>query len=182
MLHALYGKHKLILQKEWFQRDVLQVAPELLGKKLCRQFSDGRIVKVAITEVEAYDGQEDKACHAHRGMTDRNAIMFEPGGCWYVYLCYGVHWLLNITTGEKDYPAAVLIRGIDDCNGPGRLTKHLQVDGLFKNSVADKKSLLWIEDAGPVPEHEIIRSARIGVDYAGEKWASKPYRFNWIKV
>ena len=168
-----------VLTSSFFQRPVLDVAPDLLGKMLCRQLPDGQILRLPINEVEAYDGMEDKACHAHRGKTDRNAIMFEPGGNWYVYLCYGIHWLLNATTGDAEYPSAVLIRGVGEYDGPGKLTKQLSIDASLKNKAIHPESGLWLEDVGQiVPPNQIQRTPRIGVDYAKE-WAEVLYRFVW---
>lgn len=138
-----------------------------------------------ITEVEAYDGPQDKACHAHRGCTPRNAPMFGPAGHWYIYLIYGMYWMLNIVTGEEGYPAAVLIRGTcpesgrraGDLNGPGKLTKSLGIHQAFNAKVATASTGLWIENRGvKIPSSKIQRTPRIGVDYAGA-WAKKPYRF-----
>lgn len=153
------------------------VAKELLGKYLVRRYG-ARNIPLMITEVEAYVGSEDKACHASCGKTERNKIMFEGGGRWYVYFTYGMHWMLNIVTGPKNYPAAVLIRGTDKVAGPGRLTKYLKIDRSFNGSLADKKSGLWIEDRGcEIKPSEIVKAPRIGVDYAGLPWAKKPWRF-----
>lgn len=161
-----------VLTQEWFRRPVLDVAPELLGTYLVTDASEAMI-----TEVEAYDGPEDKACHAHRGMTQRTKVMFGPAGHWYVYLCYGMYWMLNIVTGEEGYPAAVLIRGVTGAklDGPGKLTKAWAIDGSYNGKISDPSSGLWIEDRG-VRSTEIERTPRIGVDYAGE-WAAAPYRF-----
>ncbi len=84
-----------VLKPEFFNRPTLEVTRDLLGKNLCRRRSNGKIIRLHLTELEAYDGPQDKACHAHRGRTPRNAVMFGPPGYWYVYLCYGVHWLLT---------------------------------------------------------------------------------------
>jgi DNA-3-methyladenine glycosylase len=147
-----------------------------------------------ITEVEAYDGPKDRACHAHCGRTERNAVMFGPAGHWYVYFCYGVHFMLNIVTGEVGYPAAVLIRGgkgsrgskgskrAIEFNGPGKITKVLRIDKRLTNKRASRASGLWIEDRGiVVPSSSIKRTSRIGVAYAGS-WARKPYRFLLEKI
>ena len=88
------------------------VAPRFLGQYLLRRFSNDQVGRFLITEVEAYVGQEDKACHAHRGKTPRNAVMFGPAGFWYVYLIYGMYWMLNLVTSPKDDPHAVLFRGL----------------------------------------------------------------------
>jgi len=167
--------HKM-LKDDFFDRSTLLVARELLGKYLCRKRS-GRVEASMITEVEAYDGPHDRASHASRGKTARNAPMFDEAGVWYVYLVYGMHWMLNIVTGGKDYPAAVLIRGVEGIAGPARLTKAFRVDKRFDGVRAGRKCGLWIEDRGVrVPRSRIRRTPRIGVDYAGE-WAGKPYRF-----
>jgi len=100
-----------ILTSSFFDRPTPEVAREMLGKWLCRRMSDGEILRMRISETEAYDGHEDKACHAHNGKTPRNEVMFGKAGFWYVYLCYGMHWMLNVVTGPIDFPAAVLVRG-----------------------------------------------------------------------
>src|SRR5574344_1850697 len=87
------------------------VARALIGKILCRRVG-GRTVRARITETEAYYGEADTACHAHRGKTKRNAVMYESGGRAYVYLCYGMYDMLNVVTGPADFPEAVLIRGV----------------------------------------------------------------------
>jgi len=134
-----------------------------------------------ITEVEAYDGEKDLACHASKGRTTRTEVMYQPGGRWYVYLCYGVHEMLNLVTGPADYPAAVLIRGLDTVSGPGRLTKHLGIDRDLNGAAATRISGLHLEDHGVVLARSRIKSGpRIGVDYAGPVWAAKPWRF-WIE-
>lgn len=169
------------LSVDFFRRDTLLVAQETIGQYLCRQRSDGQLLRSRISEVEAYNGQEDKACHAHVCRTKRSAVMFEPGGCYYVYLCYGVHWLLNIVTGDVDYPAAILIRGLLDITGPGRLTKAWQIDGSLNNQLAHPKNGLWLEHCDDPHPYEIIRTPRIGIDYAGEYWKNVPYRFVYQK-
>lgn len=153
------------------------VAKELPGKYLVRRFG-AKEIALLITEVEAYLGHNDKASHASRGKTERNKIMFEEGGRWYVYFTYGMHWMLNIVTGRKNYPAAVLIRGTDKVKGPGRITKYLKIDKRFNGELADRKSGLWIEGRGcKMKASEILKTPRIGVDYAGPVWAKKPWRF-----
>ena len=97
------------LCREFYRRATLEVARDLLGRTLCRAVN-GKVLRGRIVEVEAYDGPRDLACHASRGRTERNAPMFERGGIAYVYLIYGMHHCLNLTTGEGDYPAAILIR------------------------------------------------------------------------
>ena len=130
-----------------------------------------------VFETEAYLGAHDLACHGSCGKTQRNATMFGPAGHWYVYLCYGMHWMLNIVTGGEGVPAAVLIRGVGEHVGPGRLTKALGIDRSFDGRPANRRAGLWLEAGGvAVPRRLIERTPRIGVGYAGE-WAEKPLRF-----
>ena len=106
--------------------------------------------------------------------------MFGPPGRAYIYLCYGVHWLLNITTREQGYPAAVLIRAVQGVQGPGRLTKHFQINSAFNDQLLTRVGGLWVEDAADELQPDAIVSApRIGVDYAGPEWAAVPWRFVW---
>ncbi|HET8574806.1 MAG TPA: DNA-3-methyladenine glycosylase [Candidatus Paceibacterota bacterium] len=166
-----------ILQKDFFERPALRVAEDLLGKYLVKQSGDGEM-SARITEVEAYGGFEDKASHAHRGKTPRNAPMFGEAGVWYVYFVYGIHFMLNIVTDQEDIPSAILIRGVEGISGPGKLTKHFAIDKMYNAKKADTQTGLWIEDRGELitPKH-IRRLPRVGVAYAGEVWAKKPYRF-----
>ncbi len=164
-----------VLKEDFFQKDVLEVAPSLIGKILCRKLDDGKIAKYIITETEAYRGEEDLACHASKGRTKRTEVMYQNGGKIYVYLIYGMYWLLNIVTGIENQPQAVLIRGIENYNGPGKLTKALNIKGEFYGKCLIKNNGLWIEDNSVVPE--IVTSVRIGIDYAGEEWKMKPWRF-----
>src|SRR3989338_1327947 len=136
-----------VLPQKFFNQPVLKIAQNLLGKFLVRKFRSKEI-SLIIIEIEAYNGFNDKASHASRGRTERNKVMFGEAGRWYVYFTYGMHWMLNIVTGSKNYPAAVLIRGTDKVKGPGRLTKYLKIDKKFNGSLADGKSGLWIEDRG----------------------------------
>lgn len=166
-----------ILNKKFFEGDTLEVAENLLGKYLVRKINNQEIA-LKINEVEVYDGFEDKASHAHKGKTERNKVMFGEAGNWYVYLVYGMHNMLNIVTGKKDYPAAILIRGAGDINGPGRLTKFLKIDKKLNDKSASTETGLWFEDRGEtIDKKRIKRTSRIGVDYAGPIWAKKDYRF-----
>lgn len=165
-----------VLPARFFARDTRTVARDLLGMYLVRRVR-GRTVAAMITEVEAYDGPHDKASHAHRGETARNRPMFGPAGVWYVYLVYGMHEMLNIVTGARGYPAAVLIRGVAGVSGPGRVTKYFGVSRAMNAKRSSRASGLWLEDRGVrIPASHIKKSPRIGVSYAGE-WAAKPYRF-----
>ena len=141
-----------------------------------------------ITEVEVYDGPNDLASHASKGLTERTKVMFGPAGYWYVYLVYGMYRMLNIVTREKGYPAAILIRGITISNirksdflildGPGKVTKYFQISKSFNGIKAAPKSGLWIEDGGVTISKKLIaKNERVGVDYAGPFWAKKNWRF-----
>ncbi len=178
-----------VLGKRFFNRLTLTVARELLGKFLVRKIGR-RTIAICITEVEAYDGPHDLASHASRGVTPRTKIMFGEAGYFYVYFTYGIHWMLNVVTGPKGYPAAVLIRGgvltrhrNSDVrqgkviNGPARLTKYLRIGKSFNGKPTVRKSGLWFEDRGKkICKKSITASKRIGVEYAGI-WAKKPYGF-----
>jgi DNA-3-methyladenine glycosylase len=164
------------LLPDFFLRDVLDVAPALIGKLLVRHFDDGRIERYSITEVEAYRGKKDRACHASKGRTPRTEVMFQEGGTVYVYLIYGMYWLLNIVTGIEGDASAVLIRGIEGFSGPGRVGRKLQLDRSFYGENLIKSPRIWIEDAEPVSE--IKTSKRIGIEYAGEEWSGKLWRFS----
>jgi DNA-3-methyladenine glycosylase len=169
-----------MLKSYFFQRDVLSVAPELLGKVLVKKEKENEI-KMIITEVEAYDGEQDKACHASKGRTGRVEVMYGPAGVWYIYLVYGMYHMLNVVTGDIGYPSAVLIRGTREISGPGRLSKALSIDKELNNKDLSEETGLWIEEGLVVPCEEIVRTSRIGISYA-EEWVDKPYRFIWKKV
>lgn len=166
-----------ILTKSFFEQPVLEVARGLIGASLVRRLDDGTTISSMLTEVEAYDGPEDLASHASKGRTPRTEVMFGPAGVFYVYLIYGMHWMLNVVTGEPGYPAAVLIRGTAETSGPGRLTARLQIDKALNGKPAKKSSGLWFEERSLVlPDERIATTPRIGVDYSGD-WAKVPYRF-----
>ena len=164
-----------LLPLEFFLRDVLEVAPELIGKKLVRRFDDGRIEKYRITETEAYRGVEDRACHASKGRTPRTEVMFQEGGTVYVYLIYGQYWLLNLVAGIDGDASAVLIRGVEGFPGPGRVGRELQLDRSFYGESLINSQRIWVEDAELVSE--IFTSKRIGIEYSGEEWSGKLWRF-----
>lgn len=164
-----------LLNKDFFHRDALVVAEELAGKLLVRKFPDGRIEKVRITETEAYRGEEDKACHASKGRTPRTELLYGESGIIYVYLCYGMHWLMNVITGETGEPQGVLFRAGEGFPGPARLTKRLGVDKGFNGRPLYGNEEIWVEDDGK--RFEIVTAPRVGVDYAGDLWKNKPWRF-----
>ena len=163
------------LDINFFNDDVLNVAPKLIGKLLVRNFGNGIIKKYRITEVEAYRGEEDLACHACKGKTPRNEVMYMKSGTIYIYLIYGMYNMLNIVTEKEDVPQAILIRGIEGFNGPGKLTKALQIDKILNKQNIFTNDTLSIESDDYVPK--IKKDKRIGIDYAGEIWKNKLWRF-----
>ncbi len=167
------------LAKTYFTHDVLELAPDLLGKKLVRVFTDGRRKEYLITETEAYRGTEDLACHASKGRTARTEVLYQQGGVIYVYLIYGMYWLLNIVSGQRDDPQAVLIRALREIKGPGRVGKALQLDKSFYGEDLSQSQRIWIEN-GIAPVHYSVHK-RLGVDYAGEIWANKLWRFSLVE-
>jgi DNA-3-methyladenine glycosylase len=165
------------LSASFFNRPVLTVAHELIGCYLAIN-CDGKTKKLIIHEVEAYDGPNDLSCHGRFGKTKRTAALFGPAGCWYVYLVYGMYWMLNIVTGPEGYPAAILIRGAGEYDGPGKLTKALPINKRLNQQQITPENGLWIEPRTRIiSPSKIIRTPRIGIDYAGPHWAKVPYRF-----
>ena len=178
-----------IFSAEFFDRKAPVVAKELLGKYLARIIK-GKKEIYKIVETEAYEGLQDKASHASRGQTPRNKPMFDKAGTIYIYFTYGMHWMLNIVCGREGHPAAVLIRGLKGCVGPGRLTKKLAINKSLNEKILGRKSGLWIEEhdtntrmktndtnGDKIQKVKIIETARVGVDYAGPIWSKKLYRF-----
>jgi DNA-3-methyladenine glycosylase len=161
----------------FFNRKTALVAKELLGKVLVRKYA-GKEFRSIITETEGYIGPHDLASHSSKGRTPRTEVMFGKAGMIYVYFVYGMHYMLNIVTEEKGFPAAVLIRGLEGISGPGKITKQLSTDKSSNGLPLSKRSGLWIEDHGiQIKPKDIQSTPRIGVAYAGEKWAEKKLRF-----
>ena len=185
-----------ILPADFYQRDALLAARDLLGMCLVRLLDGVRLAGI-ITEVEAYRGEEDLACHARVGRTARTAVMYGPPGRAYVYFTYGMHWCLNCVTGEEGYPAAVLIRAVQPleglhviaarrsgvteaqwCNGPAKLTRALGIDGSLNGAdLTDAHNGLWIERGEPVQDGQVKTTPRIGIERTPEPWCSLPWRF-----
>ena len=187
------------LPREFYTRpDVLEVARDLLGKKLVVPGRNGARVSGIIVETEAYRGPEDRASHAWNGRrTKRTETMYGAGGTAYVYFVYGMYHQFNVVTSVEDIPHAVLVRALEPgeglavmcrrrpgrseyelTSGPGRLCLALGIDRKL-----DKADLLgdrvWLEDGISISPRQIGRGPRIGIDYA-EKWIDKPWRF-WVK-
>jgi len=187
------------LPREFYTRsDVLEVARDLLGKKLVVSNRNGARVSGIIVETEAYRGPEDRASHAWNGRrTQRTETMYGLGGTAYVYFVYGMYNQFNVVTNVADVPHAVLVRALEPVeglglmrrrrpgrsereltSGPGRLCLAMGIDRKL-----DKADLLgervWIEEGISISPRQIARGPRIGIDYA-EKWIGKPWRF-WVR-
>lgn len=191
-----YNTSMNCLPESFFLADATVVARALLGKRLVRVV-DGQRVSGVISETEAYCGEADMACHARKGKTRRNAVMYGVGGRAYIYFTYGMHWCLNAVCGAEGYPAAVLIRAIlpqegQDfiaarregvspalwCNGPAKLCKALSIDGVLNDTpLTDSKNPIFIEKGTRVAEREIYSSPRVGIQSAPEPWRSINWRY-----
>jgi DNA-3-methyladenine glycosylase len=176
------------LERDAFNRPTLHVARELIGTYIVRSLGRRRIAAM-ITETEAYKGPRDAASHAHNGRrTERVEPLYGDGGTTYVYLVYGMHWLLNFSTAGAGKPEGVLIRAVavesdgesEWVVGPGRVTRALRIDKALDGVDATTSSAIWLEDRGVrVPPRRILNGPRVGVDYAGPYWAARPWRF-WV--
>jgi len=177
------------LKREFFARDTLAVARELLGQRLVR-IIEGQRVSGRIVEVEAYIGEEDAACHASAGRTKRTEVMYGPPGYAYVYFIYGMHHCLNVVTEREGFPAAVLIRAIEPeegleimranrpgrpdtelTNGPAKLCQALRIDRQMNRVDLCTSDELFLEAGGPVPQERVMTTPRVGV--RGDEAASK---------
>ena len=155
-------------------RPAPEAARVLVGKILVRRLPDGTVLRARITETEAYFGEADTACHACHGRTKRTEVLYHPAGTIYVYLCYGIHWMLNLVTGPAEDPQAVLIRGVEGASGPGRVTKLLQIDKSLNDTTLG--GALAVEDDGFVPAR-VEASPRVGIGYAAPEDQAKLWRF-----
>jgi len=182
------------LVRAFYARPALDVARELVGLVLVRRAPDGAVAG-RIVEVEAYIGSEDKACHASRGRTARNAVMFGPAGHAYIYFVYGMHWCLNFVTDGEGVPSAVLLRAVEPVegiermrsrrpkvrkdqqltSGPARVCQAFALTGALNGAdLCAPDAVLFVEDRG-LGHGPIVARPRVGVGYAGE-WALKPFR------
>ena len=196
-----YGVAMTFLDQDFFTQPTLTVARSLLGQRLVREF-EGQRLSGLIVETEAYVGPNDSASHASRGRTPRTEVMFGPPGRTYVYLVYGMHYLLNVVTEQEDFPAAVLIRAVAPVegiemmqanrrlgnqanasnltNGPAKLCQALRIDKSLNNWDVTLGQKLWLEPNDPIPEIGIASGPRIGINYAQLKDRIAPWRF-WVE-
>ena len=184
------------IPRAFYEQEVVDVARLLLGKQLCRRWN-GQLISGIITETEAYRGEEDLACHAKSGYTQRTAVMYGPAGHAYVYFTYGMHWCLNAVCGTEGFPAAVLIRsvwptqGLEEiakkrgrfakaqwCNGPAKICQAFYLTGAQNGvDLCSEDSELWIEEAREIDAVKILTGPRVGIQSVPEPWLSKPWRF-----
>ena len=160
--------------ENFFLQDAYTAAQQLIGKWICRN-ADGEISRFQITETECYCGAEDTACHASKGRTARTAVMWHHGGVCYVYLCYGIHNMLNFVTGSEGYPEAVLIRGVKGAPGPGRASKAMKIDRTLNGETLLCRDKIWVEDDGK--EYGFRAEKRVGIGYASEEDQNRLWRF-----
>jgi len=163
------------LEIDFYRQDAVTVAEKLLGQILVRKWDDGTESRYQITETEAYLGVEDLACHASKGRTPRTEIMYADGGKVYVYLIYGMYWMLNVVTGDENHPQAVLIRGLDDLIGSGKVGSLLKMDKTFYGEDLLVSQRIWIEYS--IEYVNFVTAPRVGIEYAGDEWKNKPWRF-----
>ncbi len=187
----------MILSRAFYSGSAVDVAPRLIGCRLVRVLAGKRLAGI-ITETEAYQGEEDQACHARVGRTARTEPMYEEPGHAYVYFTYGLHWLLNAVTDAPGNPAAVLIRAIlpvegAACmaelrpmmayqpgwlNGPAKLTQAFKIDGsLNRTDLCSEDGGLFIEEGVSVPPEAILSGARVGISTVPEPWRDMPWRW-----
>jgi len=194
----LLNQTRKLLPRSFYERPAFEVAPDIIGSVLVREI-DGHHLSAVICETEAYQGQEDQACHARNGATPRCQVMFEEAGHAYIYFTYGMHWMLNLVCEPKGQPAAVLIRaifpleGLDQMcmhrpklagtahwlDGPAKLTEALKLERSMNGvDLCDPRSGLRVEQGIKVPGEWIQVSPRIGIKYAPEPWQSMPWRWS----
>lgn len=184
------------MPRRFFARNTLDVARDLLGKRLVR-IDRGRRLTGLIVETEAYRSEEDQGCHCRAGKTPRTEVMYGPPGYTYVYFVYGMHWLLNFVTEQEGFPGAVLIRALVPeegrevfaarrsgqpprrwMDGPAKLCQALGIDGQDNGQdLCSSQADLFVEDAFNPASDSIERSARIGLNSVPEPWKSVPWRF-----
>lgn len=196
-MKALREYQELKLTPAFYRRkNVCNIARELIGKLLVTCF-DKQLTAGRIVETEAYNGVVDKASHAYGGRyTNRTAVMYQPGGLTYVYLCYGIHHLFNVVTNVEGVPHAVLIRAIEPVHGttfmlermhktkmnhsvgrgPGNVSKAMGIQVMHSGMDLCGDSIFIADDQERYKKTTVLATPRIGVDYAAED-ALLPYRF-----
>ena len=184
------------LTRSFYDRPAIDVARDLLGKRLVR-IEDGQRLSGIILETEAYGGEDDLGCHCRAGRTPRTQVMYGPPGHAYVYFTYGMHWMLNIVVEALDYPAVILIRAIHPTegvgvvagrrspqprahwtDGPAKICQALNIDKRYNGiDLCDEKAPLFVEKGGAIPDSSVTIGPRVGLNTVPELWKSKPWRF-----
>jgi DNA-3-methyladenine glycosylase len=170
-----------ILDETFFAQKTLKIARDLIGCYLVRKVGN-KTFRLKITEVEAYVGPHDLASHSAKGRTARTEVMFGDPGTLYIFMIYGMYFMLNVVTEERDFASAILIRGAGPYSRPGRLTKALEIDKNLNGKKAVPENGLWFEPRdmplkGKIEKIKIKKTKRIGISHAGPIWAEKEYRF-----
>jgi DNA-3-methyladenine glycosylase len=184
------------LEREFFNRNTMQVAHELLGTRLVRMEKGDRTAGI-IVETEAYRGEQDLGCHAHVGYTPRTRVLYGPPGHAYVYFTYGNYWMLNFVTEREGFPAAILIRGIIPTegleriarrragrpqkqwtDGPGKICIALSINKIQNEAdLCDPQAELFVEFGEGIPDSDVTIGPRVGLNNVPEPWKSIPWRF-----
>ena len=171
-----------LLGPDFFDRDTVEVARDLLGKVLVREV-EGKLVWGRLVEVEAYLGPDDLASHSSGGRrSPRNEVMYGPPGHAYVYFTYGMHHCLNFVTRQAGVPQAVLVRalepgpGVGRCSGPGLICRALDIDRELNGAALVPPSIYVIDDDSP--SRRLYTTPRIGIGQQGD-WTERPLRFCW---
>ena len=168
------------LTHDFFKRDVIEVAPDLIGKIIVRKFDDGTEIRTRITEDEAYTEKGDLGCNAPKGRSPKTEMFYHEGGSIFIYICYGVHYMLNFTTGLGEYKQGILIRSVEGVFGPGKVSKFLGIDKSFSGEDTATSKRIWLEDDGTKLTYQA--GPRINIDYAEEPWLTIPWRFFTAEV
>ena len=160
---------------DFFKSDTITLAKSLIGKWIVTNIN-GVEVKAQICETEGYLGINDSACHTYKGKrTERVEPMWQVGGTIYIYLCYGLHYLLNIVSCDEGVPEAVLIRGVVGANGPAKATKLLNIDkSLNGQSIVNNPKICIMDDGN---KYKFTTDTRVGIDYALPKDKNAKLRF-----
>lgn len=185
------------LNRDFFRQPTVEAARKLLGHRLVHIEPDNRRLSGIIIEAEAYVGTEDLACHAKSGKTKRNATMWGPPGHAYVYLTYGIHWMLNFVTEREGFPSAVLLRAFwpiegisvmkerrsgrpfrELSDGPAKICQVLNINGSWDgHDLCSPNSEIFVELDQSIDRKSVTRSPRVGLNTVPEPWKSMPWRF-----
>lgn len=166
---------KEVKDVNFFRQDTITLAKSLIGKWIETNIG-GVVTRAQISETEAYLGVNDSACHTYKAKrTNRTEPMWKDGGTIYIYLCYGMHYLLNIVSKKVGVPEAVLIRAVVGKNGPAKTTKFLNIDIELNGESIVENSKIRLLDDGKI--YKFTSAERVGIDYALDKDRNAQLRF-----